>query len=223
MIKIDSDKPNLGHTKYRYEECVAKVLLEWVDDHTYQNLLIKDKPDLYCEKSKTGIEVIEAVDPVQKEAENLWAQIPYSPDNKAKKLKRQMKKLGHEYQGGIQIWGGRDYSNDVNSKPYNELYTSIEKKSNTLRKGQYYKCSKYELFVESNIMIEEAWCKNLFDKVNALNSKQTPNFSKIIILFQLSLVFLDFEDKSFKCIQLDSQIYNKLVCKANEMTEAENE
>lgn len=224
MSRIDPDKPLPSHTKIRYEECVAKMFLEWADNHIYHDLVMRDKPDLYCENSKTGIEVTEAVDSAQKEAENLWIQIPFSSDEKAKRLKTQMKKLGFEYQGGVQSWGGKNYSNGVCSYPYNDLYSTVERKLDVLLKGQYYNCDKYELFVETNILIQKDWCGKLFEKINALNLKYELRFSRIIILSQLSFVFLDFELKKFKYMQVDSRVYCELVCKARKMVEeAENE
>lgn len=223
MSKIEPDKPLPSHTKIRYEECVAKIFLEWADNNVYQNLVMRDKPDLFCEHSRIGIEVTEAVDPIQKEAESLWTMIPYSSNKKAERLKAQMKNLGYEYQGGIQCWGGKDYSNNVDSVPYNDLYSAIEQKLRTLRKGQYYKCDKYELFVESNILIQENWCRKLLEKLDVLNPKQELYFSKIIILSQLSFVFFDFEENKFRYMRLDFQTHSKLVCKAAKMVEEAEE
>lgn len=223
MSKIDPNMPLPNHTKIRYEECVAKIFLEWADGDVYQNLIMRDKPDLFCEQTKIGIEVTEAIDPILKEAESLWTWIPYSSKEKAERLKGQMKNLGYEYQGGIQCWGGKDYSNNIDSVPYNDLYSAIEQKLRTLRKGQYYKCEKYELFVESNILIQENWCRKLLEKLDVLNPKQELYFSKIIILSQLSFVFFDFEENKFRYMRLDSQTQSKLVCKAAKMVEEAEE
>lgn len=189
MSKIDPNKPLPNHTKIRYEECVAKIFLEWANNQVYQSLIIQDKPDLYCKKSKIGIEVTEAVDSVQKEAESLWTWIPYSSKEKTERLKAQMNNLGYGYQGGIQCWGGKDYSNNVDSVPYNDLYSSIEQKLKTLRKSQYYKCEKYELFVESNILIQEKWCEKLFEKINVLNPKQELYFQRSSFFHSCHLSF----------------------------------
>ena len=45
------------HTKNRYDECYAKILLEGVFGELYTDLSIKDKPDLFSEKLQLGIEV----------------------------------------------------------------------------------------------------------------------------------------------------------------------
>lgn len=49
-------------TKRRFSECCAKVVLETYFNDRYCDLLLSDKPDLFDEKNKIGVEVIEAVD-----------------------------------------------------------------------------------------------------------------------------------------------------------------
>lgn len=49
------------HTKHKYDECFAKIVLEEFFPNKYKNLIIKDKPDLVDESSNIGIEVVNAI------------------------------------------------------------------------------------------------------------------------------------------------------------------
>ena len=114
------------HTKYRYEECYAKVILEFFN--IYKDLKILDKPDLYEDVNDIGIEVTEAVEQDKKEALKLWYTMEKHPLEVQKKNKERMKQLGYEYKCGVQVWNPIIYNKDVDSTPYDIVYKALLKR-----------------------------------------------------------------------------------------------
>lgn len=71
----EKKKHSSDHTKYRYDECFAKIVLEEFFPNKYKNLIIKDKPDLVDESNNIGIEVVNAIPTKIHEAESCWMKI----------------------------------------------------------------------------------------------------------------------------------------------------
>lgn len=59
--KMEKDRPLPKHTKFDYNECYAKIVLEKFFPDEYKNLHISDRPDLRTEDGNIGIEVISAI------------------------------------------------------------------------------------------------------------------------------------------------------------------
>ncbi len=128
MAKIESDKPLPKHTRLKYEECYAKVILEDLFPDEYKELRIEDKPDLINEATSVGIEVTSAISENHREAINLWAGMPYASPEKQEQNKERMQKLGVEYQGGIQGWPSEEC-------PFEEIINAFDKKIEKLNSG----------------------------------------------------------------------------------------
>ena len=64
------------HTKLKYDECYAKLILEEYFSDRYGDLQLQDKPDLFDVENNIGIEVVLAVDEKRNEAMTLWAKMP---------------------------------------------------------------------------------------------------------------------------------------------------
>lgn len=126
-----------------------------------KGLIIQDKPDLYCELLDVGVEVTDASDPEDQEAHHLWCKLPYVNEKKKDSYLKRINQLGYECE-----WGALSpkpskncavYDRGPASGPFMPVYSAIENKVVTLAKGQYQKCSKYELFIFRNVYFETVW------------------------------------------------------------------
>ena len=79
-MKIDRNRPLPAHTKYKYEECFAKIILEHLFPQRYIDLKIEDRPDLQDLEHQIGVEVTSAVPPADREASSLWTSTVYMDD-----------------------------------------------------------------------------------------------------------------------------------------------
>lgn len=198
MVKIDPNKPLPDHTKLRYEECYAKVFLEYFYPNEFCNLIIQDKPDLYDCKNDIGIEVVEAEEQRKKEAVKLWYTMPYvSEQEKVKNIDR-MKQLGEEYMGGFQVWSTISYDKDIDSKPFKVLYAALNRKLQKLKTGNYKLCKSYELFIYSELMIRKEWHEKMLARLIDISTKYSLKYEQIHIATQDSLCLYNIQENTFK-------------------------
>ena len=100
-MKIDKNKPLPDHTKLKYDECCAKLILEELFLDRYKNLLLADKPDL--QGINVGIEVTTADDHNKQESMSNWVKAYNCQDEKARNNKiERLAQLGVKYTGGVQ-------------------------------------------------------------------------------------------------------------------------
>lgn len=224
MVKIDPNKPLPDHTKLRYEECYAKVFLEFYYPNKYSNLKIQDKPDLYDSINDVGFEVVEAEEAERKEIFKLWYTMPYVSECKRQKNKERMKQLGEEYTEGIQVWNRViTYDRGIDSQPFDIVYNAVKQKLNKLNCGNYKLCSQYELFVYSEIMIREEWNERMLKRLTDISSDYDLQYCYIHISTQDSLCSYGIKDNKFIVFNIEKN-QRKLAIKARELVEqGENE
>jgi hypothetical protein len=203
---INKDKPLPDHTKLRYEECYAKRILEYYFSDKYENISIMDKPDLYDTKNDIGIEVTEAIETKRKESLKLWYNLPYKEPTCQLKNKERIRKLGIDYQDGILFGTPVQYSKGAKSKTYDIVYNTIENKLKKLNKeGLYQKARLYNLFIISELMIEQDWYYDFIDKVKNIYLKYKKTFDVIYLLSQNNLAEFDImKNKCIKEIDIDN-------------------
>ena len=198
MVRIDPNKPLPEHTKLRYEECYAKVFLEYFYPNEFCNLIIQDKPDLYDCKNDIGIEVVEAEEQRKKEAVKLWYTMPYVSEQEKVKNKDRMKQLGEEYMGGFQVWSTISYDKDIDSKPFKVLYAVLNRKLQKLKTGNYKLCKSYELFIYSELMIRKVWHEIMLARLIDISTKYSLKYEQIHIATQDSLCLYNIQENTFK-------------------------
>lgn len=198
MVRIDPNKPLPEHTKLRYEECYAKVFLEYFYPNEFCNLIIQDKPDLYDCKNDIGIEVVEAEEQRKKEAAKLWYTMPYVSEQEKVKNKDRMKQLGEEYMGGFQVWSTISYDKDIDSKPFKVLYAVLNRKLQKLKTGNYKLCKSYELFIYSELMIRKEWHEKMLARLIDISTKYSLKYEQIHIATQDSLCLYNIQENTFK-------------------------
>lgn len=189
-------------TKRRFSECFAKVVLETYFNDRYCDLLLSDKPDLFDEKNKIGVEVVEAVDKREREAQTLWVEMPKKTAQQQERAKERMKQLGEEYQGDVQKWSSVEYPYNLEKSPLQIVIRGMKGKIKKLLK--YTECEKYDLFVFSCLYIQEEMMPKLFAKLKELNCGEK-TFSVVYLYGQKTMVKFNFETDNYVISKDDNQ------------------
>ena len=134
-MKIDKNRPLPAHTKLKYEECLAKIVLEKLFPNRYTTLEIADKPDLRDLRHNIGIEVTSS-DPVEeREALRLWSTTNYmdESENKERNIKR-LEQLGVKYTEGVQVWPSKSFwPSHLESTPWFYFFNAFLYHKNNFR------------------------------------------------------------------------------------------
>lgn len=191
------------HTKLKYGECYAKVVLEHCFPQKYSNLLIEDKPDLYDKANDTGIEVTTAVNHDLQEARSLWSKMASKRPVQQEKDKERMHQLHYDYQGRVQSWGVTEYDKGADSNAFSVVYEAIESKLKKLnQKGLYKECQSYALFVESELTMEKEWLDVFVQKIRSTSVEYSEIYSTVYFVAQNSIVEIDIVGN--KCSEIKS-------------------
>lgn len=207
-----------GHTKLKYEECYAKIVLEYCFPQKYGNLLIEDKPDLYDKANDIGIEVTTAVNHDLQEARSLWSKMASKRPVQQEKDKGRMHQLHYDYQGGVQNWGTTEYDKGADSQAFDIVYKAIEYKLQKLNQAGLYKyCRRYALFIESELAMEKEWLDAFARKINNISFEYSKIYGAIYFVAQNDIVEVDIiGNKCSEIISFDESQY-KLATLAYEM------
>lgn len=116
MAKIEKGHPLPSHTKLKYDECHAKILLEKFFPEVYNDLQISDRPDLRDVANSVGVEVTSAIPQGEQEALAIACTIPYLSKKERKRKITYLKAKGYDYGKYVMphpprgyAWTGSDY------------------------------------------------------------------------------------------------------------------
>lgn len=179
----------------RWEEYYAKTIIEGLFPERYENLFVRDKPDLFDEKNRRGIEVTSCIPSKEREVESLWYKtFCYGEQADQTKSIERMKQLGVDYSGGCQFFGEKTYlsqldENRDNVRCFLDIATDKIRKLNG---GGYYEFDEYDLVVLSKMPVLEEWKGGLLSyllKANVATKKYhyihlVTNFN-IVVSFDL--------------------------------------
>lgn len=179
------------HTKRKYDECFAKLILEEYFSDRYGDLQLQDKPDLFDVENNIGIEVVLAVDEKRNEAMTLWAKIPEKNPQQQKRAIERMEQLGEEYQEGFKSWKPVSYPLNLQKSPLQDFIKAVEKKVDKLNQNLYKECDRYDLFVNSSIYIQPELLSELFEQIKSINNKGK-KYSFMYFYGQKTIVEFDF-------------------------------
>ena len=179
------------HTKLKYDECFAKLILEEYFSDRYGDLQLQDKPDLFDRKNNIGIEVVRAVDGRRNEAMMLWTKMPEKNPQQQKRAIERMEQLGEEYQEGIKSWKPVSYPLNLKDSPLQHFIKAVEKKVDKLNQNLYKECSRYDLFVNSSIYIQPELLSELLEQIKSINCREK-RYSFIYFYGQKTIVEFDF-------------------------------
>lgn len=179
------------HTKLRYDECFAKLILEEYFSDKYSDLQLQDKPDLFDRKNNIGIEVVRAVDECRNEAMMLWTKMPEKNSQQQKRAIERMEQRGEEYQEGIKSWKPVSYPLNLQKSPLQDFIKAVEKKVDKLNQNLYKECSRYDLFVNSSIYIQPELLSESFEQIKSINCREK-RYSFVYFYGQKTIVEFDF-------------------------------
>ena len=97
MAKIEKGRPLPSHTKLKYDECHAKILLEKFFPEVYNDLQISDRPDLRDVVNSVGVEVTSAIPQGEQEALAIACTIPYLSKKERERKITYLKAKGYDY------------------------------------------------------------------------------------------------------------------------------
>lgn len=205
-MKINDDEPLPRHTKYSWEECYAKVVLEEFFKEKFKDLNIKDKPDLQNEVLSIGIECTVSIDKESIEAENLYSELTYGKSKNLDKCKERIKRLG----GNITEYSMFE-SRTVSLK---SILGAVKTKLKKLNGKGYKIFEKNYLLIRDCIYIPNQQIQGLQYSIGIIQSKYPVEFDKIYILLNSKLIELNMIDYTNKCIEFDSNTQYELAEKA---------
>ena len=200
MVKIEKDRPLPRHTKLDYDECYAKIVLEKFFPAKYQNLQISDRPDLRTKDGNIGIEVTSAIPQEEQEALALACEIPYIDKEKQKYTKYGMSHPSRSYG-----WIGFNYP-DIEKTFCRDFIHAIEEKIKKLNSGNYDLLPEYDLFVQSELYIEEWMRQKLIDKLCQL-STQRYNYKFIYLLALNGLFVFDVSTQKYSMKETGEKLW----------------
>ena len=145
------------HTKHKYDECFAKLVLEKFFFDRYGTLVLSDKPDLRARENTIGIEVVNAVPQGTQEALSLASKIANDNDSESKNNDRIriLKKRGYNYTKYGMSHPSISYSYDpfhpivISESPLKEILFRFEEKVRKLNGSGYSALARYDLFIYS--------------------------------------------------------------------------
>lgn len=187
MAKIEKNRPLPSHTKLNYDECYAKIILEMFLPGIYSNLQLSDKPDLRDVGKNTGVEVTSAIPRREQEALSLACEIPYLEEKAQNKRISYLKKIGYSYSKyGMThpprgyMWIGWD-NPDVEITFCKDFLDAVKAKIEKLNSGKYELLKQYDLFVISELYIEDWMPECLLEKLISYKSEKL-NYSRVYLL-----------------------------------------
>lgn len=219
-MQIDRSMPLPSQLNKKYEEFLAKLVLENFYPDRYIDLELSDKPDLRNETMGIGIEVTSSVEQVDREVVRLWSEAVRLPDGREKDKKiKGLKKLGINYTGNVQIGKSKHYDSfSVESGPFGKLLSAVESKLDKINQGHYAEMKEYDLFIHSDICmfpeeieIKMPWLLRCMEQIHV----RQYGFTYIYALCPSMLCIWDLKKRQYDVKMLNYD-FGKLVFDAKE-------
>lgn len=203
------------HTKHKYEECYAKLILEHFLPEKFASLILRDKPDLGDEIHNIGIEVTEAASPGYKEAETLWYSMYEKSKEKQIKAIVRMKKLGYEY-SKVMGWPMNEYENG-DLGVYNIVFEAVQKKLKKLNDHSYSKYGSMHLFILTYLWISEEITEVFLQALSEMEKTYRDRYDVIYIaaqntFFEFNLRYMTWQSFDMNDVQYSLAVAAKKIC-----------
>ena len=209
MAKIEKGRPLPSHTKFDYYECYAKIILETTFPKQFDNLKVKDKPDLQSEEKSIGIEVTIAEEQDSLEAEQLYLQLPYTNSSKRQRKIERIEQCGAKYEHGMLLTSGNDN--------FDLIDKAVTEKIKKLQNTRYTRFNEYHLFVFSSIYADNSMLR---DELAFLQNIQVGKyFAKIYVSVPGELYCFNFEKTTYERFSIDSNVQMQYAIQARKMVE----
>lgn len=171
---IDSNKPLSSNTIYKWEECFAKLMLEYVLPTEFYDLAISDKPDLQSVTLNLGIEVTTAVMKEDLELDKLYTDLEYNLVRNKEKVYKKISYLGGNISGGILM-------HPVRYRDLSHIKKCICNKLEKLNNDGYKRFNRNYLFITDQNLILEQECIDLLKEYKIIQNQYKIKFKKIYI------------------------------------------
>ncbi len=218
------DKPLPDHTELRYDECLAKLVLEEFFPNEFASLKICDKPDLQDKEKNIGVEVTKAVNPIQKKNESLYAKICYgvihNKENEIKKINASYKPhsiiINSELMEEGDRYGERSLLGIPEENNFDRITKSFEIKLNKIN-GQEYEIFKSNyFFIFSDVLADEIMIDDAIKSMNQLQSGKKIKINKVYVYVPHYIYVLNLEHERKEIIEV-RRYQDSLANKAREM------
>lgn len=188
--------------KKRFEEWFAKQILSACFPDVYEEIEVRDKPDLWCVERDIGIEVTNCTTKDEAEVLNLWLRIKEHNGVGQEQNIERLKQLGFEYQEILE-WGPSDF---VLSSFYRSIEQKIEKLNS--QTANYKVMQEYHLFVNSMLEIGFGQQFRIENRVREiLRTSQGRTFSTVHLLTRTHVLYTFYlSDEHPK----EQRFYNKI-------------
>lgn len=221
MGKIIPGEPLPKHTKWDYDECYAKVVLEKAFPERYSNLWIADKPDLRDESNTVGIEVTSAIPQSKRESVSLWADIESHTAKNPERNKARMEQLGVKYTGGVQGWPGTVYPTGCFDKsPFVDVIDVFQMKIKKLNSGEYASLCRYDLYVETELFIESSFLPEILNRVLKINTMSN-TYTYVYMVCLNGICVFDLVQKTYEIRKIVLEQYDLAIEARNLVERAE--
>ena len=165
--------PLSKHIKADYYECYAKIILSELVSKDYENLILRDRPDLQFPDGSKGIEVTRACNPDYQKAESLWLRIQHGSVRNRDGALKEIKKSGCSCKNGLLFESGTD--------SFTLILQALKKKLETINKGYYAPFHHYDLFVFSGIYADDSMLQNALRAMLDLSLNYNCKFEKVLV------------------------------------------
>lgn len=188
----------------RYEEYMAKVILEWAYPDMFQDLIISDRPDL---TNKTiGIEVTQGITESNQKFYSLSTKKPNDDKEQFEKQKSKLIELGgrectqtlNPY--GVLSPGGHD--------TFKDILKAVKTKLIKLKKYTLYDHNM--IFIFSNILADDRMLQKALQDFQKLRQEYELNFSQIFVSVPQYLYKFNCHDGFYESKELDLSLQNEL-------------
>lgn len=171
---IDSNKPLPANTIFKWEECFAKLMLEYVLPTEFYDLAISDRPDLQSVTLNLGIEVTTAVMKEDLELDKLYTDLEYNLVRNKEKVYNKISYLGGNISGGILM-------HPVRYRDLSHIKKCICNKLKKLNNVGYKRFNRNYLFITDQNLILEQECIDLLKEYKIIQNQYKIKFQKIYI------------------------------------------
>ncbi|MDD7793675.1 hypothetical protein [Clostridium sp. 'White wine YQ'] len=207
---INKNEPLPKYMNNDYYECYAKVVLEELYPEEFVNLEIKDKPDLQTSDGKCGIEVTNAREQDQINAENVYSDICYNRVRDKKGSLAKIKKCGGNLEGGV-------LAGKPGKDSFDLILEAFKIKLNKLN-GNGYKYFKWNwLFIFSDIYANDRMIMKATQEMQNIQLVMEKQFYKVVILVPGYCYCLKLYNGIYEINTIESNVQSIHATKAREL------
>lgn len=194
----------------RYDECYAKIVLSQLVSNAYENIVIKDKPDLQFSDGSRGIEVTQAIEEKQQEAEKLFVKASRGLVNDKERVMKRIREIGCKCENGILL--------GIPSKDtFQLILKAMEDKLDKINNGSYAHFCHYDLFIFSDVYADDMMQNNALEEMIKLSENFELVFEKIFVLVPGYLYIFELRMKQICVIEYSNELQYEIACQANKM------